>query len=335
MSRIRTHRPAASLVTPLLGWLAALAVLLLLAAGAQAQPRQDAAAAIQAWLHGPEAEGLAGLSLLAAAGDDDIRVLLGLIDKTPALQGPWLARLPRAERQALLRAPGGMSGRSWLAVAAETSPLAQAWRDLMQVGTGVEVAARLAALGEARGARQAVLTLAAREQLDLGSTLPGWLDPELGWLAWAHGDEALRAEVLARIPEDHPQRALMGLNVPEGALAAWLRASDLAAPLRAVCATDCPESPACVDAAYAALGSHTALLLMGSPAASLVPETAFLAAPRGRHAVLRRILLAADTRGRGGLIERARAQDACLGAALAEENARYRYVREGQETVED
>lgn len=313
-------------------WLLAFALAWALAIPAARAEEAGPAAAIHAWLHGPEAEGLAALAALAQAGHPEIRVLLGIIDKTPALQGPWLARLPRAERHALLRAPGGLSGRSWLTLAAEASPLARAWIELMQVGAGLEVAERLTAMGETRGARAAVLTLAAREQLDFGAALPGWLDLELAWLGWASGSEALRAAILASVPEDHPQRALLGLAVPDGALDAWLRSSAAAAPLRAVCAEACPGSTACLGAGYAALGSHPALLVLGSPAESLIPEAEFLASPRGRRAVLRRILLAADGRGRGALIERTRAQDACLGEALAAEHLRYRYIREAAES---
>lgn len=342
MPAIRTHsRPARPGFASRLGaafprggvLLALIAVVGLALAAPMAKAQdQDPAAAILAWLHGPEEPALTGLAALAQAGNDEIRILLGMIDKTSALQGPWLARLPRAQRHALLRAPGGISGRSWIALAAERAPLARAWLDLMQVGAGLEVAERLTAMGEARSARAAVLTLASREQLDLGAALPDWLDPELAWLGWATGDAALRADILARVPEDHPQRALMGLPVPEGALAAWLRDNPVAAPLRAVCAAQCPGSETCLEAAYGALGSHPALLMLGSPAASLIPEDEFLASPRGRRAVLRRILLAADARGRGALIERTRALDACLGESLAAENARYRYIRDTTET---
>lgn len=280
------------------------------------------------WLHGDEAEALSDLRALAQQDDTRALLLLGLIDKTPSLQGPWLARLPRAERLALLRAPGGMSGRSWLTLAGD-DPLAQTWLSLMRVEAGLETALRFAEMGEARAARQAVITLAVRERLDLGGAWPDGFDPELAWLTWPGADTDLRAQILDLVPEEHPQRAFMRLPVAEGGLQEWLATSPAARPLQALCDAECPESrPACLSASYAALGSHASLLMLGSPAERLIPDAEFLESARGRAAVLRRILLAADARGRARLIESARRGDACFGELMAGENARYRYIRD-------
>lgn len=291
-------------------------------AGAEAFER-----ALQTWLHDDEGEALGQLSDMAQGGDLRARLLLGLIDKTPALQGPWLAQLPRDRRMTLLRAPGGMSGRSWLAEATEL-PLAAAWLDLLQVGAGLELAERMAAMGEARAARQAVGMLAAREELTPGEHWPHWMDPELAWLVWPIAGVELRSRIDAMIPRDHPQRALMGLPVDADTMDIWLQDNPAAAPLRAVCQAHCPESMAtCLRAAHGALGSHVALLTLGSPVEGLIAQEVFLASRRGRTAVLRRILLSTDRRGQARMIETARAANACLGETLAQEAALYRYSR--------
>lgn len=302
------------------------------AADDQSSPLEAAtdgiATAVALWLAEDEAAGLTALAGLARDGDDGARLLLALIDTTPALHGPWLARLARAERIALMRAPGGLSGRSWLHLA--DLPLAAAWRSLLHIDAGPETGAAFAALGEARAAREALTVLAAREHPSLSSDWADWMDPELVWLVWPRADDDLRAQLAAMVPPDHPQRALMGETSAPEALDAWLAASPAAAPLRGLCDRDCPDTAAaCRRAAHAAIGSHSAVLTLGSPAETLIPADVFAASPRGRAMVLRRILLAADARGRRALIARTAEADACLGALLEAESERFRYRREG------
>lgn len=286
-------------------------------------------AALAMWLHDEEGPALSAMAELAQAGNPAAQILLGLIDKSPALQGPWLARLPRGERLALLRAQGGRSGQSWLRVA-EDEPVASAWLELMRVEAGPEVAARLAALGEARAAREALIVLAAREHPEFPQAWTSGADPETAYLFWARADEAQRIDITARVPEGHPQWSLMGTPPadPAAAWSGWLADSPAALPLRVLCDLECPASAAdCRMAAYAALGSHNALLTLGSPAESLISQEEFLASARGRAAVLRRILLAVDVRGRNALMARTRSADACMGERLEAENTRYRYIR--------
>jgi len=304
------------------------ALAIALAGTAQADP-PDFVAAVADWLADDEAAALPVLAELAESGDGRAQLLLGLIDKSPALQGPWLGRLPRPQRIALMRRPAGLSGRSWLAEARD-QPVAAHWQALLRVDAGLDTAEGFARLGEARAARAAVLTIAAREALAVGPDWPGWLDPELAWAVWPTAAEPLRDRILQIVPEAHPQRAMMGLPATEGALAAWLSDSAVAAPLRAVCDALCPASgTACLIAGYRALGSHGALLTLGSPAETLMSEADFLASPRGQRSVMRRMILSTDMRGRTGLLNRTRALDPCLGDQLAEDSARYRMIREG------
>ena len=320
---------------------------------ASAAEMLDFEQALDVWLADDEATALPALARLAADGDQRALLLLGLIDKSAALQGPWLAQRSRAERIAVMRAPGGLSGQSWLNRIEgpdDISALAGLWRELLQVGTGLATAEALHRMGEPRAARQAVLTMAMREELAPGAGWPDWLDIELAWAVWPFAREELRADIARRVPPGHPQWTLMG-GAPGGAdqgaadgaadraddgtrdaenLSNWLAEAPATRPLQALCAALCPESaPACRLAAHAALGSHGAVLTLGSPAEMLIPEALFLSSPRGRQAILRRMLLSTDMRGRAALLARAHATDACLGAHLAAAAESYRPGRGG------
>lgn len=281
--------------------------------------------AVRNWLADDEASALPALAALAHQGNSAARLLLALIDSTPALQGPMLSQRNRAERVALMRAPGGMSGQTWLA-RIEDTPQADLWRILRQVEAGPPVIAGFAALGEARAARVALVTLAAREHQGLHALDPETVDPEMIYLLWRGADPTRRAILVARVPPGHPQRALMGEPADSESLARWLAESPAAAPLSRLCDALCPGSaaPPCRLAAMGALASHDALLTLGSPLESLVPQETFLASPRGRASVLRRILLAVPMSGRRAMVAAVAAQSQCLGDALAAESRRHR-----------
>lgn len=311
----------------------ALALALIGAAAASDPPRLPGAddpafvSALALWLSDDEATALPALADLAAGGNVAARLLLGQIDKTPALQGPFLAQLPRAARIALLRAPGGMSGRSWFD-ALRGTPLAEAWSALRQPGGGPELIARFEALGEARAARQAMVVLAAREHPGLGAVDPATVPADLLYLLWRNAGPERRAAIAAMVPADNPEWQLMGQVMDARSVDRWLAASAAASPLAALCRAVCPESPEpCLSAGYGALASHDALLTLGSPAEALVPQEAFLASPRGRATVLRRMLLSSSMRARRAMLDRVGGQSQCLGAALLAEADRYRRVR--------
>jgi hypothetical protein len=89
--------------------------------------------AIQNWLSGDDAVALTALAGLAPDTwlHDDVTGLL-----------------PRDERIALLRKPGGLSGRSWLITAASETPLAQAFIDSRAMWSGSGPALELVTMGE-------------------------------------------------------------------------------------------------------------------------------------------------------------------------------------------
>ncbi|MGB0411252.1 MAG: hypothetical protein ACPGFA_06675 [Pikeienuella sp.] len=109
------------------------------ALAASAQPAgHDAPAfkqAVEAWLDDDDQTALPALAKLAHEDNRAAQVLLGRIATRP--MGSWLAEMGRKERMALLRAPGGLSGTSWLKVAAEAGdPLAQLFLDSVDPRAG-------------------------------------------------------------------------------------------------------------------------------------------------------------------------------------------------------
>lgn len=288
-------------------------------------------AALDLWLNDDESNALPALSVLARGGNRAAQILLGLIDKNPPLQGPWLAHLPRDERIALMRAPGGLSGQSWLNAAAD-EPLAAIWLTLLSVDAGLSVVTQFTDMGETRAAREALLVLAAREHPDLRLAPAEELDPELLYLPWRTANDERRESLLALVPAGHPQRTMMGASHDADALLRWLEQSPGALPLSLLCESRCADTrETCLTGAYQALASHNALLMLGSPVESLVSQTDFLNSPRGQATVLRRILQSTDARGRAAMIARMREHDACLADVLHEERRRYRYLRPGIE----
>ena len=291
--------------------------------------------AVAQWLDGDEAAALTALSQKAQAGNTAARILLALIDKTPALQGPWLTHLGRADRLALLRAPGGMSGRSWMHAASEDSPLAELWLQLWDVRASMELPVAFAAAGEPRAAREALVALAVRERRGFAG-LADWEGypsslRHLVWREWK-GDpdraEDRTAEIAALDPGD-PQRQRVGLPLSEAALAEWLLTAPEAAAVAAFCTARCPGTvESCVLAAEDGLGSHRVLMVFGSPSERLIPAEVFHASPRGQAALLRRILLNADARGRRTQFARAEARDACFAGHLEAEAQRYMIKRD-------
>ena len=287
--------------------------------------------AVEDWLLDDEARALPALSQLARAGNTAAQMLLAIIDKSPALQGPWLSAQPREARVALMRAPGGMSGTSWMRVAAAVDPRAAAWVALWEVEAPVQVVIDFARLGEVRAAREALVTLTARDRTGFAAIAE---DPHYPmafrlpvWREWqADPDLAGRraAEIAARPPGD-PQLEGVGQPPSPAERAAWLAEAPEAAGLRALCATACPGAePACIATAHDGFLSLGSFLSFGAPVESLVSAGEFAASPRGQSALLRHLLLTVDMRNRRAMIEAVRGRSGCLAQRLDMEATRYR-----------
>ena len=306
--------------------------LLLMASGlasASEVPGQSEAAfeaAVADWLADDEAAALPAFAALAEQGNAAAQMLLALIDKTPALQGPWLSGLPRSERTALLRAPGGMSGTSWMHAAAETVPLAGHWQTLWQVDAPVSLALDFTAAGEARAARETLIVLASRERRGIAGIADDAGFPEamrpLVWAEWRSDPElAAQADAeIAALPAGDPR----GPTPDAAALGDWLLSAPVAAPVAALCTRRCGETAgACAAALYDGLGSFNVLAAFGTPSATLIAPEAFHESPCGEAALLRRVLLRHTPQAQGALLDRLAATDACLAAMLEREAQRY------------
>lgn len=304
----------------------------------QDDPRFQSALAL--WLADDEETALPELATLSAGGNRAAQVLLAQIDVTPSFQGPWLAGLPRAERNALLRAPGGRSGRSWMQAAAEDTPFARLWLLQHTPAITVETALAFAALGEHRAARNILWKLSRVNYRGFAAMAddPNY-PPDMRYLIWREwADEpATRARAEAELAAVHPGDPQLAhfdsRPVDPAAFDDWLASAPLAALVRMPCEAACPISVrSCTRAGFEFLSSysatvavfvsgHNGLLMSGSPSETIVPPEIWNASPRGRAALLR------DPYARSPeadeIIARVAAVDACFAATLAEEAARF------------
>ena len=289
--------------------------------GDRAQPRFQTA--FDQWLRDEEEAGLRALSSLAADGNRAARLLLGLVDATAHLQGPWLTLASRDLRVALMRAPGGLSGRNWLEVMKDDLPLAGLLHAHFQATLDLSVPRALAAMGEDRATRAALKAIATRHSAPL--------DPALAGTAWFPTtalhllrDWRETPAILARLTAGDPRLDWPGQPVTDPQRDAWLATAPEAEPLRALCATQCPTGPAaCLRAGMTGLGNYAALSRLGSPAAALLDDDSFASSARGQAALARLMLLGQGTRMRAALLRKVAVQDACLGSWLAAQAKRF------------
>ena len=314
-----------------LGWIAAAfwACCLPVAYSDSLPGQEDPAfeAALALWLEDDEAKAMPRLAGLAQDGNVSARLLLGLVGKGTALQGPWLALLPKDKRVALLRAKGGFSGRSWLRQVPEV-PVAALMLTVLDGQADIPTALALADFGEARALRGALAALEARQitGFDLFADDPRF-PAEMRFLIWrdwlrSGARDADFASAVNGLAKGDPQRILLLGEVEDQALEGWLLKTDLAAPLRALCHQGCPETEgACLRAGMGAIGGYRRLLSDGTPLNALIPEARFAASARGQASVLRRALgFAHLTHERVAEIDRT---DACFADLLAREGARF------------
>lgn len=304
--------------------LGALLVIAGLAAGSmQAAPvaGQDDPAyaeAVDAWLAGDEERGLRGLAGLAGRGNAAARILLALIDTTPAYQGPWLAGQSRADRIAVMRAPGGLSGQNWMLAAAATEPLAQAWLRLWDTQAPAEVVLDFARMGEGRAARMAARQLFMRERRGFGAISA---DPDYpaDLIALAVLDLQTEDPARAGLAPGDPQRELLEGVLPDAALLqTWADQAPLGAELVAAVRGVCPQGdlvPGDLAAYLAQSGGFLAAAWFGPPSETLIDPQAYRSSPQAAQTA--RNLLKSDPFADGALL----AASPCVASALAARKA--------------
>jgi hypothetical protein len=129
---------------------------------------------VAAWLDDDDQTALPALAKLAHEANRAAPVQLGRIATRP--MGPWLAGLDRKERNALLRAPGGLSGTSWLKVAAEAGePLAGLFVQSEHPLANTDMIKRLLNSGE-RSTASRLIRLHSMRVSDISPAEALWLD---------------------------------------------------------------------------------------------------------------------------------------------------------------
>lgn len=243
-------------------------------------------AALAEWLAGNEAVAVPAFAKLAKDSQASAQLLLGQIDRFAAFQGDWLAALPRADRIAMLRQPGGLSGQNWTDERAEKGdPTAAAMVRLWDIKASASVILEFARVKEPRAARFAALTLARRQQhgfaaiadqTDYPASLRGFAMRD-GW--------ALQGDGLH--PAD-PQRAVLGKSIDLEGFSDWATTAPEADAVVALCEVLCPtEAPAiCRPAALTGLGGYWGLMLLGSPVERIVRSDIFNRSPKGIETTL-------------------------------------------------
>lgn len=287
-------------------WLAA-AALAAFANTAAAVPLDEA---LNAWLADNDYKALPALSDLARGGDTDAQLLLGVIAARP--HSPYVVNLPRSDLRALLRAPGGLSGASWLKVAADAGNLRALALIAVQTPPFVSSAiTTLVRLGEDGAAATAMLRAATYRRTDpkadvLGETYPAdmaytatvlrlsaSLEPRPSGEAPLKRLELIAATAfLSQRPNSGPARDISlrlfpGNYSETDALPAGeflLGIAPVSRPanrLRAYCEAACPKAVAtCVGDAVALLGGFDQIWRFGPPINTIVSEERYLASPR-------------------------------------------------------
>ncbi len=270
--------------------------------------------ALDDWLADNDYRALPALAKLARGGDTNAQLLLGVIATRP--HSPFVANLHRTERRDILRAPGGLSGKSWLHVASDLgNARARALIGVQAPPFQASAIAALVQLGEDGAAANAMLRAATYRRTDPNAAI---FDLELSAdmayastvlklsasfqqrrLGWRQGDDPLAlVEVLAAgafnaqrpasgWSRDLSLRLFPGDYRGTDAVAAGeflLSIAPVSRPanrLRAFCTAACPKEVAkCAGDTVALLHGYDQIWRFGPPINALLTEDRFLASPR-------------------------------------------------------
>lgn len=289
-----------------------------LTATAQDIPGSDAPAfvtATEAWLGGEDdLAALQAFSTLANANNRAAQIFLGRIGQTPHLTTHITEGMARADRIALLRSPGGLSGRSWMEAAAVDVPLAQAFIDnAVQADriTSIRTLFRAEEIAFATRSLPGLLahgpvdSLAALEDLDV---MPD--EARIYMISnfsiqtfWASGQRIQTPDPLR--DGSQPELALVWLPISPAqwrddsarravALDASPRIESLA-PIHALCQRACPDEVLNCTATGASLIAQTnGPFPFASPTESLIPTATYWGSPRFDADVMRLLNAFAD-----------------------------------------
>ena len=116
--------------------------------------------AVDLWLTGDDANALYAMADLARTDVPAAQVFLGQIENRTWLHAHVTRQMERKERIALMRNPQGLSGRSWLLEAAETTPHVRLLLDSKGPVDGIALGQALATAGETQLALDHIMRFA-------------------------------------------------------------------------------------------------------------------------------------------------------------------------------
>ncbi|WP_342069630.1 hypothetical protein [Yoonia algicola] len=271
--------------------------------------------AVESWLNGDDLEALEALAALSRDGNPAAQILLAGIATRGHFHTHVTSQLERTERVALLRVPGGLSGKSWLTIAENTEPLATALLQVTRIG---EKAAAISALisfgetGEALLAAQSMLYQGeATALIEVLQGMDAELTPEADvLLLWAlfqsESEDSGRYVGSARIAS-----RVFGNDSLELSEMAWvaptpveiledterrndvIRLSDQViswTPLNRYCDQHCPSSAGSCKAVGASLLSAVGPFAMRSPRMSIISNERYWNSSRAEADLARNIV---------------------------------------------
>ena len=284
----------------------------------------DFSAAVADWLEGEDLAALQHLAKLARDGNAAAQILLARIAERGNTHVHVTSRLSREERVALLRIPGGLSGRSWLSVAQDAEPVATALLQSSKIGEKAPAIAALLEFGEpttALLAAQSMLFQGEAEELiqvlqGLDDRLPAEAAPLLIWAmsqaAGVGGGRYGGSARVSQLPHAVPGRRAMAAEL------AWIGPdpgdivdddalrSDVLSLFRRVhswtpmvnfCEAHCADSvPACTAVGGSAM-AYAGPFAMRSPLESVISNDVYWASPRVEGDLARKIEDVAVWRG--------------------------------------
>jgi hypothetical protein len=153
-------------------------------AGAREPAFQEA---LQTWLDGDDLRALEVLAALARQDNRAAQIFLARVASEVHLHWHVTADMTRGERVALLRQPGGLSGRSWLNAAAMEVPLAAAFKESSQIEPRGSALRTLFSYGENTAAMRP-LYLTSMAGLNSPRTASRVLHPSLGGYSRARAE---------------------------------------------------------------------------------------------------------------------------------------------------
>lgn len=115
--------------------------------------------ALTAWLNGEDLPALEAFSELAKNNNAAAQILLARIARRPNMYAHVTVDMDRKEKIALLRKPGGLSGKSWLTEAQKREPLAAAFLKSERQGDKAAAMSTLFEHGEPQSAILAGMSL--------------------------------------------------------------------------------------------------------------------------------------------------------------------------------